>query len=241
MGTIAIIEAGRTFPELALRLGDFSDWMASGLGADHYPLQVIPAFSDVLLPLPKTLQGVMISGAHAMVTDGGPWMNHLATWLAAVVAASVPVLGICFGHQILAQALGGVVDYHPRGREVGTVDVRLHAAVADDPLFGGMPETFSAHVFHAQSVVQLPPGATVLAGNDFEPHQAVAYAERAWGVQFHPEFDARIMRAYIAEEANTLREDGFDLARLLARVQETPVSASLLERFARLVGGSSPG
>ncbi|MGE4544512.1 MAG: glutamine amidotransferase [Pedobacter sp.] len=236
MGTIAIIEAGRTFPELAIRLGDFSDWMASGLGTDHNRLQVIPAFCGAQLPAPKTLQGVVISGAHAMVTDGSPWMTHLKKWLAELVAASVPVLGICFGHQILAQALGGVVDYHPRGREVGTVDVRLTADVDADPLFAGMPEAFTAQVFHAQSVRQLPPGARVLAGNDFEPHQAVAYAERAWGVQFHPEFDARIMRAYIAEESGVLLDEGFDLSQLLARVQDTPASAGLLRNFGKLVG-----
>ena len=236
MGTIAIVEAGRTFPGLAIRLGDFSDWMASGLGADHKRLQVIPAFSDALLPAPHTLQGVVVSGAHAMVTDASPWMIHLSKWLAELVAASVPVLGICFGHQLLAQALGGVVDYHPRGREVGTVEVRLNAGVCDDPLFAGMPDTFSAQVFHAQSVMRLPPGATVLAGNDFEPHHAVAYAERAWGLQFHPEFDARIMRAYIAEEAGTLLDEGFDLSHLLARVQDTPVSAGLLGNFGKLLG-----
>lgn len=236
MGTIAIIEAGRTFPGLAIRLGDFSDWMALGLGADRKRLQVIPAFCDVQLPAPHTLQGVVISGAHAMVTEGSPWMLHLMKWLAELVAASVPVLGICFGHQILAQALGGVVDYHPRGREVGTVEVHLKADVGADALFSGMPDTFTAQVFHAQSVRQLPPGATVLAGNDFEPHQAVAYAERAWGVQFHPEFDARIMRAYIAEESGHLLDEGFDLSQLLGRVQDTPVSASLLGSFGRLVG-----
>jgi len=236
MGTIAIIEAGRTFPGLAVRLGDFSDWMVSGLGADRSRLQVIPAFCDAQLPAPHILQGVVISGAHAMVTDGSPWMIHLMKWLAEVVAASVPVLGICFGHQILAQALGGVVDYHPGGREVGTVDVRLSADAGADPLFAGIPDTFSAQVFHAQSVRKLPPGATVLAGNDFEPHQAVAYAERAWGVQFHPEFDARIMRAYIAEESAALLDEGFDLSKLLARVQDTPVSAGLLGAFGRLVG-----
>jgi GMP synthase (glutamine-hydrolysing) len=236
MRNIAIIEAGRTFPGLAIRLGDFSDWMASGLKLERDRLQVIPAFFDPSLPAPETLRGVVISGAHAMVTDFEPWMKHLATWLEELVAVSVPVLGICFGHQILARALGGVVDYHPRGREVGTVEVRMNAGVCVDPLFAGMPDIFTAQVFHAQSVIQLPPGATVLAGNDFEPHQAIAYAERAWGVQFHPEFDARIMRAYIAEEAGTLQNEGFDVDRVLGAVRETPVAASLLGTFARLVG-----
>jgi GMP synthase (glutamine-hydrolysing) len=236
MGYLAIIEAGRTFSNLAVRLGDFSDWMAAGLGVDQGRLRIFPAFSDVGLPSPRALQGVVISGSHAMVTEDCPWMRRLAEWLAEAVALSVPVLGICFGHQMLARALGGVVDYHPRGREVGTVKVCLNDDVRNDPLFSGMPECFSAQVFHAQSVLQLPPGCRVLAGNDFESHQAVAYGDCAWGLQFHPEFDARIMRSYIAEEAGSLMNEGYDVGTLLAGVEETPVSAGLLANFAKVVG-----
>ncbi|ABA89801.1 glutamine-dependent amidotransferase, class I [Syntrophotalea carbinolica DSM 2380] len=236
MGHIAIIEAGRTFPPMAAQLGDFSDWMAAGLKVDCDRLQVIPAFTDAALPAPQSLQGVVISGSHAMVTDACSWMERLADWLVEVVEASVPVLGVCFGHQLLARALGGEVGYHPRGREIGTVGVQLQTGAGNDPLFAGVASTFGAQVFHAQSVTQLPPGAKVLAGNDFEPHHAVAYREYAWGVQFHPEFDARIMRSYIAQDAGALLDDGFDIGTLLAGVQETPISAGLLARFARLTG-----
>lgn len=236
MQNIAIIETGRTFPHLAARLGDFADWMAAGMGTNRNSLQVVPAFSGVQLPEANQLRGVVITGAHAMVTEGAPWMLRLEQWLADLVAQQVPVLGVCFGHQILARALGGTVDYRPCGREVGTVDVRLHPAAAADPLFGDLPQTFPAQVFHSQSVLQLPPGAKVLAGSDFEPHQAVAYAERAWGLQFHPEFDARIMRAYITDQADALRKEGADPERLLAAVRDTPASAGLLATFAGLTG-----
>jgi len=236
MGYVAIIEAGQTFPGLASRVGDFCDWISPCLGLGQERLQVLAAYDDTALPSPGALQGVVVTGSHAMVTDACPWMERLAAWLAEAVALSVPVLGLCFGHQMLARALGGVVGYHPGGREVGTVGVCLHSGAAADPLFAGVPDTFAAHVFHAQSVLQLPCGARVLAGNDFEPHQAVAYGERAWGVQFHPEFDARIMRSYIAEEAASLQREGFDVERLLAGVQETPISAGVLANFAKVVG-----
>lgn len=236
MGYLAIIEAGRTFPRLAVRLGDFSDWMIAGLEIERRRLRVLPAFSGGELPSPSTLSGVVITGSHAMVTDCCPWMRHLAGWLKEAVARSVPVLGICFGHQVLAHALGGVVAYHPQGREVGTVKVCLKEGAGDDPLFAGIPKIFPAQVFHAQSVLKVPPGSRVLASSDFEPHQAVAYGTCAWGLQFHPEFDAGIMRSYIAAKAGTLLSEGHDVGRLLAGVQDTPVSAGLLAGFAKFVG-----
>jgi GMP synthase (glutamine-hydrolysing) len=74
----------------------------------------------------------VISGAHAMITDDLPWMLRLADWTRRVVTAQVPFLGICFGHQMLARAMGGKVDFHPRGREIGSVDIALHAAAESD-------------------------------------------------------------------------------------------------------------
>src|SRR5690606_38861481 len=107
------------------------------------------------------------------------------------------VLGVCYGHQLLAHALGGRVDDHPAGREVGTVELELDAAGEGDALFGATPAKFRAHATHRQSVLELPPGATVLARSAHDPHHAVRYAPTAWGLQFHPEFSVGIMRGYL--------------------------------------------
>jgi len=231
------MEAGRTFASLAGSLGDFSDWVIRGLGLPRESVSVVAAFAGASLPDPSTVAAVVVTGSHAMVTESEPWSEHLAAWLAAAVACGTAVLGICYGHQLLARALGGTVGFHPRGYEVGTVPVRLNAAGRRDPLFAAIPEHFSAQVFHAQSVLTLPAGACLLAGNAFEPHQAVAYGKRAWGVQFHPEFDVSVMRAYIETEAAGLRRQGRDPRALADAVRETPVSAALLAVFARLAVG----
>ncbi len=169
-----------------------------------------------------------------MVTDNLPWSLAIEAWIQTIVAAQVPLLGICYGHQLLGRAMGGQVDYHPRGKEVGTFDIRLRAACDEDPLFSGLPEHFPVHTTHSQSVLALPPGAMLLAENDFEPHHAFRLGPCAWGVQFHPEYDSRIMRDYLLAQAESLTGAGREPAALLSAIRETPEANSILQKFASL-------
>jgi GMP synthase (glutamine-hydrolysing) len=237
---ITIIEAGRTFAELADRRGDFADWVAAGMGLSRQEVKVVPAFAGSPLPAAEETAAVVVPGSHAMVTDREPWSEKLADWLGRIVARDIPVLGICFGHQLLAHALGGTVGFHPAGGEFGTVAVRLLPGGGDDPLLGGLPAVFPAQVFHRQSVLRLPPGARALAASSRESHQAVRFAPRAWGVQFHPEFDDAVTAAYLDFDSERLIREGFDPAALRADLCLTPVAATLLQRFRRLVYGDEP-
>ena len=231
-----LFKAGCTFPEVARSLGDFDDWLIAGLGPSAGRVRVLEVWRDEIeLPEPAACSGVLMTGAHGMVTDRLPWMRRMLDWLPRMVAAGTPYLGICFGHQILAEALGGRVDFHPKGREIGTVEIRLHAATAVDPLFQCLPRRFPAHAVHAQSALTLPPGATLLAGNGFEPHHAFRVGKRAWGLQFHPEFNRQRMAAYVAQLAPKLHAAGQDIAAISAGLADTPIAATLLPRFARLV------
>ena len=231
---LVIVKAGGTFPALARNQGDFDDWVAAGLGLPAGAIQVVNPRRAATLPEPAACAGVVMTGSHAMVTDWTPWMARLADWLCRVVEAEVPYLGICFGHQLLAQALGGRVDYHPGGREIGTVDIDLLPAAVDDPLFASLPPGFSAHVVHAQTVMEPPPGAVRLAENAFEPTHAFRVGRRAWGVQFHPEFDPARMAGYVDRLAVDLVAAGRDPGRIRAGIRETPQAASLLPIFAGL-------
>jgi GMP synthase (glutamine-hydrolysing) len=145
------------------------------------------------------------------------------------------VLGICYGHQLLAHALGGEVGRNPRGREIGTVVVRGLAPAQRDPLLGVWGAAEPAHVTHLECVLALPDGARRLAESDLDPVQAFAAGERAWGVQFHPEFDADIARAYLAARGDAARAEGLDPDALLAGVRDTPGGPRLLRRFAELL------
>jgi GMP synthase (glutamine-hydrolysing) len=170
-----------------------------------------------------------------MVSAREPWSERTAAWLREAVAAGTPVLGICYGHQLLAHALGGRVGRNPRGREIGTIELRLAPAAREDPLLGPLPETCRAQATHLESVLALPPGARALAASAGDPTQAFAVGTAAWGVQFHPEFDADVMRSYLEERRALLEGEGLDAAGLLERVRETPHAAGLLRRFAQLL------
>lgn len=232
-----IVKTGTTLPEIALRRGDFEDWIAAGMGLADGRVQVAAVYEDEPLPEPASPAGVVVTGSAAMVSERRPWSERAAGWLAEAVAAGTPVLGICYGHQLLARALGGEVGRNPRGREIGTVEVELDAEAAGDPLLGGLGPRLVMHASHSESVLELPPGARRLARNAHDPHHAFAFGERAWGVQLHPEFDADVMRGYLAGRRDDLLREGLDPDALTVAVRETPQGGALLRRFAELLRG----
>ncbi|MBY4677487.1 glutamine amidotransferase [Marinobacterium arenosum] len=231
---LLLLKTGASFDQVIAEQGDFEQLFAAGLVGSDVELVVWDARSDQPLPVLDDIQGVLITGSHAMVTDREPWSERLQPWLRQLAEQRMPLLGVCYGHQLLAQALGGEAGNHPRGPEVGTVEIRLTEAGRQDPLFAGLPERFPVHVTHTQSALQLPPGAEVLARNDYEPYQAFRLGDSVWGVQFHPEFNAAVTRVYLAQQAERLAELGQDPDGLQAQVTETAHSGSLLGRFAEL-------
>jgi GMP synthase (glutamine-hydrolysing) len=233
---LTIIQPGQKLPTLAGYPGDFADWILAGMGPEpKHARRVYPHRGDALPP--ATGPGaVVITGSGAMVTAGDAWTQRSADWLATAVAAGRPVLGICFGHQLLAHALGGRVEDNPRGAEVGTVPLTLEPGAAGDPLFAGLTEPLRVHVSHLQSVTALPPGARRIAATELDPNQAFAYGECAWGVQFHPEFSTAVARAYLDFHSPTLLAQSRDPRALAATIGDTPVGPGLLRNFARLVG-----
>ena len=240
MKPILIVKVGDAVPELIPGHGDYDAWIRAGFGPIEVPVAVTDPRRGEALPAPAGLAGVVVTGSDSMVTDRLGWSEATARWLVGVVDRGVPVLGICYGHQLLAHALGGTVIYHPGGREIGTVPVQQTATGRADPLFADLPETFPAHVVHSQTVAVLPPGASILAYNDFEPHHAFRVGESAWGVQFHPEFSVEATRACIVEVERGLRKAGVDPEALAAEVTETHAATSLLARFARYAMSAAP-
>jgi len=235
MSNILIIKTGSTFTTLAGEKGDFEDWILEMLEWDRDEVDIVDVSRDEPLPDYEDIPGIIITGSHAMITQRQSWVEQTAEWLRRAVEQEIPLLGICFGHHLLAYAMGGEVGDNPKGREFGTVEVKLTAAAEDDHLFGDMAEILWVHESHSQSVLKLPPGATCLASSDKDPNQAFAIGGCAWGLQFHPEFDAEILNQYINFYSHVFRIEGIDVDEVIKSIDDTPHGRLVLDRFAEII------
>jgi len=240
-GKILIIKTGSTLPALKSRKGDFEDWIVAGMGVSAGRVTVVDVTAEGALPANGVHDGVVITGSHSMVTDGLRWSERTARWLALEVAAGTPTLGICYGHQLLGHALGGLVQQNPLGWELGTVDVTLQEPGLRDTLLGGLGPVIRVHVSHSQSVLRLPKDAVRLATNGRDINQAFRVGRSAWGVQFHPEFDADTVKTYIEYCRKKLVAEGQDPDRLLQEAADTSSGPEILRRFARVVAADGTG
>jgi GMP synthase (glutamine-hydrolysing) len=241
MKKLYVVKTGTTYAPTARRFGDFDSWTLRGLGDLSMETQILDAEQEAPLPDPGDCAGVVITGSHAMVTDNLPWSVKLEQWIPLLLGWRTPVLGICYGHQLLARAASGKVGFHPLGMEMGTVAIQLLPEAASDKLFQNIPSLFLAHVCHSQTVLSLPPGAIGLARSDHESNHAFRIGECAWGVQFHPEYTADIMRSYIEEESEALIGSKLDAARLLHEVREARFAAETLSNFAQILECEASG
>lgn len=228
-----IIETGQPLPSMR-RYGGFAHWIRVAAGLTEREVEVVDVEHGGALPAVGQHAGVIVSGSGAMVTDRNDWSERSAVWLREAAHAGVPVFGICYGHQLIAHALGGEVGANPRGREMGSFDIDTTPAAADDPLFAAAAPRFLAQTTHLQGVLRLPEGAVLLAQSALEPHHAFRWGDRVWGVQFHPEFSATHMRGYIRGRSGALYQEGQDPVALVAAVRAAPVARAVLQRFVKV-------
>jgi GMP synthase (glutamine-hydrolysing) len=238
MDSTLIVKTGTTLPSISTRRGDFEDWIRVRMGVELACLTVASVFEDAELPRPDQFARIVITGSSAMVSHRELWSERTAAWLRDAVNCETPLLGICYGHQLLAHALGGRVGANPRGREIGTIDVQLEKCAARDPLLAGFPGSVCVNVSHLEAVLELPGDAVRLGASENDPNAAFSIGSTAWGVQFHPEFDADVMRGYIEGRREQLCAEGIDADERLGQVEECPDGTELLGRFARLRRGS---
>jgi GMP synthase (glutamine-hydrolysing) len=230
MKPFLILETGQPVPSLK-RHGDFPHWIRVAAGLHAREVKVCNVAEGAPLPKAEDFAGVLITGSGAMVTERLDWSERSADWLRDAANAGRPLFGICYGHQLLAHALGGSVDYNPRGREMGTVSVALHADASGDALFAELPERFDVHTTHLQSVLKLPDDATRLASSDKDDCQAFRWQKNVWGVQFHPEFSTEHMREYIHVRRMALLREGANPQAMRKAVSAAPHGRQILKRF----------
>ena len=239
--TLLIIQPATSYddlPDLCASRGDEVAWFRDACGIAPDRIASVRVYAGEPLPDPSDVGAAIITGAIDMVTDNHPWIADTAEWVVRAVGVGTPVLGVCFGHQLMAHAFGGRVGQNPNGAAFGSVPV-MRAQGAPDPLFDALPDTMEMMAFHYQSVLDLPEGAVPLATSINEPYYAVRYADSAWGVQFHPEFDDAIMEGSIDVYAGDMEAAGFDVDALRAQDRSDPSGYRLLRRFVEHAGLAS--
>ncbi|HLK37386.1 MAG TPA: glutamine amidotransferase [Polyangiaceae bacterium] len=233
---IGILVTGQTVREIARERGDFERFIRDAVGPlPRVQWRSYDVHSDAPLPGRLDVDAFVVTGSSSSVTERAPWMLRLEGLVRDIAACPTPLLGICFGHQIIAQALGGEVRKNPRGREIGTVRV---TRAADDPLFAGLPRAFDVNGTHLDAVTRLPSGAEVLATTALDPVAAFRVGERVRAVQFHPEFDRSVMRGYLSARAHLIRSEGGDPDALRDHVHAGTRGRDILRNFVtRLIRG----
>ena len=202
--------------------GDYPRWFERTLGFEmpvtraHEGEQLGPAL-DRVRP-----RGIIVSGSPLSVTEKAPWMLRLGDDLLRAGARGIPVLGVCFGHQAMAQALGGQVIKSPKGWGAG---LQRYQVVDPQPWTNG-ERTVAIPASHQDQVVVQPPNTTVVAASDFTPFAALAWTDRpAISFQFHPEFSPGYAKALIEKRYDRVNDPDAALASLDAPNDNDRVAA----------------
>lgn len=174
---IGILQCGHFPEELQGETGDYGAIYARFLSGRGFDFNTFPVCDGVFPDGPEACDGWLISGSKYGAYEDHDWIPRLEELIRAISASGRPLVGICFGHQIIAQALGGKVEKFPGGWSVGRTIYRF----ADHER--------ALNAWHQDQITALPQGARVLASSDRCQYAALAYGDQIYSIQPHPEFD----------------------------------------------------
>ncbi|MGF1667889.1 MAG: type 1 glutamine amidotransferase [Acidimicrobiia bacterium] len=202
---VGILACDHVLPEFADIAGDYPDMFVGLFG--EYPGVELVTYDLTAGGFPESLgecDGWITTGSRRSVYEDEDWIVRFAELVRAAADKGRPFVGVCFGHQMLAHALGGRVLRSERGWGVGVKSVLLDGY---EPWMGDTPPVYAALNSHADQVVEPPPGAEVLGGNDHCPVSIMRVGDRMLGIQGHPEFVPAYSRALMEARRGVLIPD----------------------------------
>ena len=221
---IAILRTDSVIPELAARFGEYPDMfmrllrtVEAGLTFRIFDVQHAQYPTDL-----RAADAYLITGSRAAVYERAPWIARLQEFVRALGAEHLPTIGICFGHQLIAQALGGRVGRAANGWGVGVQTAQWYR---HPPWLTATPPTLRLLASHQDQVIKPAPGAVVLAGSPFCPVAACQLGNHLLSFQGHPEFVPGYARGLLEQRRETLGEALFQ--RAVASLTEPTDSLSV--------------
>ena len=186
---IGILQTGHAPDAILGETGDYHQLFERLLAGHDFTFKTWAVVDNVPLPRPDEADGWLITGSRHGAYEDHPWIPPLEALIRQIRDSGRPLIGVCFGHQIIAQALGGTVEKFPGGWAVGRQTYQ----------YGGRDVAVNA--WHQDQVTTLPEGATVLGGNAFAPHAFLGYGDTIWTCQPHPEYGSDVIGGLLEHRA----------------------------------------
>ncbi len=219
---IGILLAEQFNGPIAAELGPYEGLFARLLDGNGFSYQTYPVDQMVLPQSPDEAEGWLITGSTAGAYDDLPWIPLLEDFIRDVKGSGRPLVGICFGHQIIAQALGGRVEKATAGWFIGAEGYQMGEAL------------LTLNAWHQDQVIAPPPDARVIARSPGCPLAGLAYGETILSFQPHPEFDRQVMEVMLTHLADgSVPKDRMDAARdrLDAPIADGTIGAQIAGHF----------
>lgn len=223
---IGILETGHAPDVLRPELGDYSDLFERLLDGHGFAFRRYDAEAMVFPQNIDECDGWLITGSKHGAYEGHPFIAPLEKLIREIHAAKMPLVGVCFGHQIIAQALGGRVEKFAGGWSIGRQPYHFEG------------REIALNAWHQDQVVERPEGARIIASNDFCAHAGLAWGDHVFTIQPHPEFGARFIEGLATTRAiGVVPQEQIDHA--LANLDK-PVDADVLaDRMADVFKGAA--
>lgn len=235
---ITIIETGRAPGRLSEEFPRYPDMFMSLIGAAdaNMTFETVALLDGAALPAPAACEAILITGSPFGVYDDTPWMDPLREFIRNTFAVRTPMIGVCFGHQIIADAMGGEVRKSSKGWGIGRHTYGIRERRSWMPDAGA---SVSLSVSHQDQVITPPRDAVTLASSDHTEHAMLAYTDApVISIQGHPEFsDAFVSALYSARRGKSLTETQADGA--IASLSSPQDNARVATWFARFLRESS--
>ena len=226
---LLIISAGPGMDEIREIYGHAIDWISSFLIDPSLHITINHAYKNEIFDYSK-YDAWIITGSASSVMDNDQWISNLKNEIVYAYNNSIPILGICFGHQIISSALGGIVKKNKKGWELGSFKIEFNNKGKDSLLFKNINFNDYFYFSHEDVVLSLPQGAIELASNNMGL-QSYSINDKIYGVQFHPEFSVDIAKKYVEIRYNKGIIPSFD------QVFESKTSYKVISNFINIVKG----